>query len=203
MEPRGRRTGCGDDPTDVDSLIIGKHNGQSKGKAKETASNRRARERVQALQSLMEHGTSVPSKDTKQLIVGATSVRTETPKAKAKARTRKARTARTRKAAKARIFIQVASTFSLFSACFVALCTLLLPFHIQCDTCLPCHTLISVRFLESRSLVVVVWSGSLIPVPLANETEDGGFDSSLGPGATQLGYPTSGILGGGVGSRGR
>ena len=194
---------------DVDSLIKGKHNGQSKGKAKETASNRRARERVQALESLMEHGTSVPSMDTKQLIVGATSVRTETPKAKAKARTRKARTARTRKAAKARIFIQMASTFSLCSACFVALCTLLLLFHVQCDTCLQCHTLISVRFLESRSLVVVVGRAvsSLYPLQM-RQTMAGLTVPWVQEQLSLVTQPqprsvSSRILGGGVGSRGR
>ena len=56
------------------------------------ARNRRAKERVQAIQSLMEHVAIAANMDARQAIVGAMSVHPGTPKVKARtARTRKGR----------------------------------------------------------------------------------------------------------------
>ena len=69
---------------------------KTKGAAKDMESNRRPKERVQAVQSLMDHVVAVASLDTKQVTVRAMTVHLRTQKAKA--RIRKARTARTSKA---------------------------------------------------------------------------------------------------------
>ena len=95
VKPRTRevasKAGPRDDPMDVDPLVEGKFKTKAMGKTNDMASNQRAKERVRAIQSLMEHVTILVTMDTRQAIVGA-------PKAKANARTRKTRTARTRKA---------------------------------------------------------------------------------------------------------
>ena len=58
-------------------------------------SKQRSKDEVQAIQSLMELVTIAAKMDTMQAIVAAMSVHSGIPKARAKTRTRKARTART------------------------------------------------------------------------------------------------------------